>query len=55
MFQRVDLTADALAATTELTPRNSVIEKLTVAQLVQKLSSFYGTPRFITVIRRARH
>ena len=31
------------------------LEKLTVAQLVQTLTAFYGTRRFITVFTRAQH
>jgi hypothetical protein len=38
------------------TPRNIVLlEKLTVTQLVKKLSAFHGTRRFITVLTRACH
>jgi hypothetical protein len=32
-----------------------ILEKLTVAQIVKKVSALYGTLRFITVITRARH
>jgi hypothetical protein len=32
-----------------------LLEKLTVAQLVNKFSAFYGTRMFITVFTRARH
>jgi hypothetical protein len=35
-----------------LTPRNRVLEKLIVAQLVKKFSAFYVTQRFIT---RSKH
>jgi hypothetical protein len=31
------------------------LEKLTVAQLVNKFSAFHGTPRFMTVFTRAHH
>jgi len=39
-----------------LSPRTRLIlEKLTVTQLVKKLSAFYGTRRFVTVVTRASH
>ena len=39
-----------------LTPWNTVLlEKLTGPQLVKKLSTFYGTGRFITAFTNARH
>jgi hypothetical protein len=38
-----------------LTPRSSVLQKLTVTQLVKKFPAFYGTRRFITVFTTARH
>jgi len=31
-----------------------LLEKLTVTQLVKKLHAFYGTRRYITVLKRAR-
>jgi hypothetical protein len=34
---------------------NSILEKLTVSQLVKKFVAFYGTQRFIIVVTRARH
>jgi hypothetical protein len=38
-----------------LTPRSRVLlEKLTGIQLVKKFATFYGTPRFITLITGAR-
>jgi hypothetical protein len=37
-----------------LTPRSRVLDKTTVAQQVKKLSAFYGTRRFITVLTTAR-
>jgi hypothetical protein len=32
-----------------------ILEKLIITQLVKKLLAFYGTRRFITVFKRARH
>jgi hypothetical protein len=34
---------------------NSPSQKMTVIQLVKKLSAFHGTRKFITVLTRARH
>jgi hypothetical protein len=33
----------------------SLLEKLTVSQLVKKFPAFYGTRKFITAVTRARH
>jgi hypothetical protein len=39
-----------------ITPRSrGLLEKLTVSQLVKKFPAFYGTRRFITAFKRARH
>jgi hypothetical protein len=40
-----------------LTPCNSIVhlEKLTGSQLVKKFSTFYGTQRFISTFKNARH
>ena len=38
-----------------LTPRSSVLEKLTGFQLVKKFPAFYGTRMFITTFTSARH
>jgi len=38
-----------------LTPRSTVLQKLTVSQLVKKFATFYGTRRFITAFTSARH
>jgi hypothetical protein len=40
---------------TYLTIWKRVLEKLTITQLVKKISAFYGTRRFITVFTWARH
>jgi hypothetical protein len=38
-----------------LTPWSSVLEKLTGLQLVTKFPTFYGTRKFITAFKSARH
>jgi hypothetical protein len=38
-----------------LIPWSTVLEKLTVTQLLKKFTAFYGTRRFITVFTRSRH
>ena len=38
-----------------LTPRSSVLEKLTGSAASQKFPAFYGTRKFITVFTSARH
>jgi hypothetical protein len=39
----------------KLTPWSTVLEKLTVPQLVKKFPAFYGTQRFITVFTTTCH
>ena len=38
-----------------ITPWSTVLEKLTGSQLVKKFPTFYGTRRFITALKSARH
>jgi len=49
----MQLTSNQLTNT--LTPRNTVLQKLTVPQLVKKFPTFYEAQGFVTVFTKADH